>query len=1565
MRKKDIKGTENNIMINDKKKKKKEDILFEFLRENNVKASQLLNSIWIYYFYHNIKTITKKIKDLQNENNNKSVLKKYLLTLSINIDDAFNYFQDILFHIKKAYDEKKYEYILYMSKIIDKQNKYSIDAKSCNENECEQSLKDYTIEYDNYVNSIIDKFYSEENEKNIENKANQTLYNNLEIARICLSNTFKIFGDLFRYKSYFFKENKKKNEIKSCINYYKSLNYYKCSGHLFNQLSLLYINCNPIKCLFFYFLSLIAHNPAPNRDAVVMFMENILNERKKMGKLLEGLKGNKENNNNNNSNNNNSNNNNNNNISNKSGRNIYHIKNKDDNYLSFKDCKNKIKNIYLKEEKLEYIKSHMLIENLEEKFTSKNDYRNSNEKDLAEKELGETIINFYISYFKIIKLLFSKIDMNKFEKKKNKFIYYTNKYLKIQYYNKKEDKLMLKNLILIIFTLLSIVLYVIISQHENKRNKNGFFFYGDININKYIYKNEQIYFSFLLIHEILLSCKYFYLNFYSQYLSVFIYMLYWINNEKNLKNLNLNKLNEEDDREKNSLIKQYHEDYKKKTTYICSNNLKDNKRKKVNIKEGDDLKKADVKKSGEYTDSKFLYNDIIKSIKDLIYSLKIKKDIKMENSLLHYKLKEDFYIYPFLSALRFKKLRIEDEVSENVEFEKKINKNQMSVCDDSNEDDIVVLKKPLFVKSDTINGEIINEKDDSNKKLNCFNDLYEKSIINNNHVYTPDNDFNKVDTENVDKNNSLEYNIFKDNEMFHSNIFDSNEESIQIENYIIATKNINNDEEIEENVRIIRFQSLIQNKDICDHENSFFESLCKIYLKSNIEKNVEKNENIKYEDLNCLNFTKRLYDDYSCVLSTSNDIFENKFAAYNSNNMNLHSLKIVNSDCANKNVENISYTPLHEKTNKNKTNSTLNVSNENIDTTTNNINSNKYTNSSGITNNNNKNEIRDGEVNQNTNRYIFNNKYNDKLNRINENSENHTYDNTQVKNNEIELNNENTDHYINRNVNIKNESINGISKTNDNICNSENIRCFAVNDIKDNIDNRKSTFLYDYNNCDHIKNGKEYGLKTYSDKMHLGFSKNYLYISNNLNANNQKQDDLDAISNISKTKKMYNDSNILSCYDSNINMFNNNDINNNNINKSNNNNNNNDNNNCNINSIDNNNNINNSNNSNNDNNYYDNNYYINNNKDGNTNNIIINTLQNPKDFVNDDIKSFNKNYKIQSSFMLNKWNSFNYDLFEDSENITSSNNCIHNIDNNKDNSNVDERLDKYNELIKKFCKENNFDENPNTDEINIRSQTIENIQNNNNNALINSLKNANTSYNSLRILDISKKSNINSPFNYITKRNTNISNINNEDAISHNNNINTSVQKQKCYLNDLLKKIIILDGKNIGTRYKDNYIKYFDIFRIKFALDYYRDKEYTVKVIMPQEYLTYEKKNFENTKYHGSSYHSDNFKNNNTDNGGNNELRLTKNDLLFFQHLNILGCLIIQPLENYYNFCIEYMQKCNSCFVTNIVFSSSNIKLFENQQTYKNISSHIISYTFLADEFLPNPNFKWPLHSSN
>ncbi|EUD68087.1 hypothetical protein C922_01699 [Plasmodium inui San Antonio 1] len=1336
MRLKDGRAAKNSMTNPKKKKKKKEEILFEYIRNNNSEAVQLLNCIWLYCFYQNIKTLGKNVRVLQNGKGNGPLLVKDLLTLRMNINDAYEYFQTILSTALKIYGEKKDEYISHMNHVVGRQGDYSGHAPLSDVYSGDTHLKDLSFGEDSYVNNVIDILYARESDQPGEERNDQkgeqrhdrhddqsgsskgereALHSRLEIVRICISNIFKILGDLHRYKCYFFEEKKKKNEMKACLNYYKALSYYRYSGHLFNQLTLLYTTGNPIKCLFFYFLSLIAVKPAPNRDAVVMYMESVLSGGKGLVKWLARLRGaggsgsvdlgtpvsnpcNGE-------------------TSCKLGRGIFYIKTKERHFLpSIKGSENEGKDTIYHQRERHHDKVNPRAGKKHtdgKKEGSSNGGHGTTKENLAEKELNEAIFNFYMSYFKIVKLLFSKINMNKFEKKKNKFIYYTNRYIKLQYYNsRREDTLMLKNIILIIFTLLSLVIYVITNQHDQGyRNPRGSFFYGNVNVSKYVYKNEQIYFSFLLIHELLLSCEDFYTNFFPSYLSVFIYTLYWFRNEPSVWEVDLDRCTEEDNRERDHLVKQYHEDYRGKSVYgrRAIRGEKNTPGERTTLHSSAARRPPWERRKGEppfskqnrynqvvedpCDDPEFAHNkDIIKSIKELLMGIKVKEEIPLnDTSLLRYKLREDFYIYPFLSGLQFSSVdgggnhsaekgckvassqwsslsnvayqqfgsNHVDIKCNQLPFERNNHRggSHLTNFDDSNEEDVVLLKNPLFVKASSLymNGQIVDPRDDASKGINCYNDLYEMSAISGNNVHSSERQGGSNGTghtyESASANDSQGRNSSgeqsDDGVALNRHRMCHPKECSKRDHYIAAVVDIPNDEPLEEvadHVRIMRFRSLTQGV---------------------------LNENEK----------QRVYAPNACkeYLATRGrgEIRQDHFP----NADGIAEMTVVE-------VPHVA------------------------DTTSRGRGSQEYTTPIGA------------EV-------------------------------------------------------CKNEMSCTMSRSDD--------------------DNKTGNVMSDHTG-------------SYRAHPNGGINQNDYFNYPVLESFHQvRSDDLGSMPN----GNVENDD---SC----------------------------------------------------------------------------------KDVMDGRFNSSNEMTKGSDEASLGA----------NSEDLSYPSSPME----------ADSSIDAMTQLVRIPFQADDFHKGEGKAK-----------------ALMGKLPKGQVPMD--RITSAScKRDSSSSPHNYEQPHQMRNGTVWVEEG------------------NPTLQKMVILDGKNIGTRYQDNYNKYFDPFRIKVVLDYYRFKKYQVKIVIPQEYVMHGRNDLL-----GKNPNRDYYPLQVQNSSEGEDFILTGNALLFFQNLHILGCLIVHPLESYYAFCVNLVQRWNSCFVTNVTLSELNMKVHELEQPpLKSIASHFISYTFLGDEFLPNPTFRWP-----
>ena len=73
--------------------------------------------------------------------------------------------------------------------------------------------------------------------------------------------------------------------------------------------------------------------------------------------------------------------------------------------------------------------------------------------------------------------------------------------------------------------------------------------------------------------------------------------------------------------------------------------------------------------------------------------------------------------------------------------------------------------------------------------------------------------------------------------------------------------------------------------------------------------------------------------------------------------------------------------------------------------------------------------------------------------------------------------------------------------------------------------------------------------------------------------------------------------------------------------------------------------------------------------------------------------------------------------------------------------------------------------------------------------------------------------------------------------------------------------------------------------------------------------------------------------------------------------------VVLTPPQDYDDsYTIQYAKQKKACIVTNDLFRD-HIAKYEGQEKARVnrwIRSHCISFTFVRDEFLPNPDFQWP-----
>eukprot|EP00004_Rigifila_ramosa_P016949 TRINITY_DN4072_c0_g1_i1.p1 TRINITY_DN4072_c0_g1~~TRINITY_DN4072_c0_g1_i1.p1 ORF type:complete len:138 (+),score=28.07 TRINITY_DN4072_c0_g1_i1:133-546(+) len=115
---------------------------------------------------------------------------------------------------------------------------------------------------------------------------------------------------------------------------------------------------------------------------------------------------------------------------------------------------------------------------------------------------------------------------------------------------------------------------------------------------------------------------------------------------------------------------------------------------------------------------------------------------------------------------------------------------------------------------------------------------------------------------------------------------------------------------------------------------------------------------------------------------------------------------------------------------------------------------------------------------------------------------------------------------------------------------------------------------------------------------------------------------------------------------------------------------------------------------------------------------------------------------------------------------------------------------------------------------------------------------------------------------------------------------------------------------------------------IQIVINFYREKGYTVVAFLPQYYLS--------TKI------------------AKMDAKHKVDDMKLLQSLVDQELLVLTPSQDYDDsYSIEYARKHNGMIISNDIFRDHNDKEADMGEWLK---QHCISYTFVADEFLPNPD---------
>ena len=169
---------------------------------------------------------------------------------------------------------------------------------------------------------------------------------------------------------------------------------------------------------------------------------------------------------------------------------------------------------------------------------------------------------------------------------------------------------------------------------------------------------------------------------------------------------------------------------------------------------------------------------------------------------------------------------------------------------------------------------------------------------------------------------------------------------------------------------------------------------------------------------------------------------------------------------------------------------------------------------------------------------------------------------------------------------------------------------------------------------------------------------------------------------------------------------------------------------------------------------------------------------------------------------------------------------------------------------------------------------------------------------------------------------------------------------------DIESRMVVLDAPNIAMRHGTRGTsKTFSCQGIKIAIDYYQKLGHKVIGFIPDFYLSYE-----NVGKHKRA----------ADIGvGDKRASKTPDDIGLLKKLMDEGTLAATPPQDYDDsYCIQYaMQRKGSVIVSNDMYRDAWQDVENRQEQHRLrtwFKAHCCSYTFIADDFMPNPDFDFP-----
>jgi len=160
---------------------------------------------------------------------------------------------------------------------------------------------------------------------------------------------------------------------------------------------------------------------------------------------------------------------------------------------------------------------------------------------------------------------------------------------------------------------------------------------------------------------------------------------------------------------------------------------------------------------------------------------------------------------------------------------------------------------------------------------------------------------------------------------------------------------------------------------------------------------------------------------------------------------------------------------------------------------------------------------------------------------------------------------------------------------------------------------------------------------------------------------------------------------------------------------------------------------------------------------------------------------------------------------------------------------------------------------------------------------------------------------------------------------------------------------VVIDGPNVAMKHGKK--KNFSVEGVKIALQYYSSRGFDPIAFVP-EYIATRKASAPTL--------------------GSSTLKLgdfmtVGDDLPKLLELVDAGLVVLTPAQDYDDsYCIEYAKRHHACIVTNDRYND-HIDKQQNERekatVRKFIRDHSISFTFVRDEFMPNPDFVFPQDS--